>query len=92
MLKGVWATFSNNDSEIIYKLDVLNGEPAHQYYKDDTHYESFEWNGTVYHITQNLNKWVAVWTKENIECVLALDCQEDTLYKILRSIHVTEAN
>lgn len=92
MTKGVWVNFSNGEQEIVYKLDVYDGEPAHQYYKDDTHYESYEWEGTAYHITQNDGWWTVVWSKENIECVLALDCQEETLQRILRSIHVTEAD
>lgn len=92
MSTGIWVSFLNNDSEIIYKLDVYNGEPAHQYYKDDTHYEQYEQNGVVYYIAQNNGWWTAVWTKENIECHLTLACQEETLRRILRSIHVTEAD
>lgn len=92
MLNSVWATFGNNDNEIIYKLDVYNGEPAHEYYKDDTHYESHEREGTTYYITQNNNWWSVVWARENIECFLTLECTEDALWKILDSIHVTEAD
>lgn len=91
MTKGICASFFNEKDEIVYKLDVYNGEPAHQYYKDDTHYEKYEHDGTTYHITQNNDWWSVVWTKENIECHLTLACQEETLYRILRSIHVTEA-
>ena len=85
---GMYASFLSDNSEIVYKLDVYNGEPAHQYYKDDTHYEQYEQNGTVYYIAQNNGWWTAVWTKENIECHLTLACQEETLRRILRSIHV----
>jgi hypothetical protein len=88
MSKYIWATFSDDKSLIVYKLNIYQGEPAHQYYKDDTHYEKYEQNGIVYYITQNNGWWTAVWTKENIECVLSLDCQEETLRRILRSIHV----
>lgn len=91
MTKGIHVSFLNGNDEAIYKLNVYNGEPAHQYYKDDTHYEKYEHDGTIYHITQNNDWWSVVWTKENIECVLSLDCQEETLYRILRSIHETEA-
>ena len=91
MSKGVHTLFSNKNDEIVYKLDVYNGEPAHEYYKDDTHYESHEREGTTYHITRNNEWWFVIWTKENIECVLTLDCSEETLWKILESIHVTEA-
>lgn len=90
MLKSVWVTFLCDNSEMIYKLDVYNGEPAHQYYKDDTHYESQEWDGTTYNITRNNDRWGVIWSKENIECSITLECQEETLRRILRSIHVTE--
>ena len=92
MTKGVWVNFSNGEQEIVYKLDVYDGEPAHQYYKDDTHYESQEWDGTIYQVARNMNRWIVIWTKENTECFLTLECQEETLRQILRSIHVTEAD
>ena len=91
MTKGIHVSFINGNDEAIYKLNVYNGEPAHQYYKDDTYYEKYEHDGATYHVTRNNERWSVVWTKENIECVLSLDCQEDTLYRILRSIHETEA-
>ena len=91
MTKGIYVLFCDGNDEMVFKLDVYAGEPAHQYYKDDTHYEKYEHDGTTYHITLNNDWWNVVWTKENIECVLSLDCQEDTLYRILRSIHETEA-
>lgn len=91
MLKGIIACFTDDDNnEIVYKLELYTGEPARQYYKDGTHYESHEWDGTKYHITKNNGFWVVVWEKEKIECSITLDCQEDTLRRILRSIYVME--
>ena len=90
MLKGVWACFSLDDSQLIYKLDVYHGEPAHQHYRDDAHYEEYERNGVTHYITQNNGWWVVAWTKDNIECFLTLDCQEETLRRILESIYVME--
>ena len=92
MTKGICASFYNENDEIVYKLNVYNGEPAHQYYKDDTHYETHEWDGITYYINQNDGWWSVVWTRRNIECHLTLVCQEETLWKILESIHVTEAD
>lgn len=90
MTKTISARFSHEGSGIVYVLNLYNGKPAHQYYKDDTHYESHEWNGSTYHITKNNDRWGVVWTKEKIECSIILDCQEDTLQRILNSIYVTE--
>ena len=91
MLTGIWATFSDGYNEMIYKVDVYSGEPAHQYYKDDTHFESHEWLGMTYNVARNNDRWLVVWEKDNMECSLTLDCNEDTLWRILNSIYVTEA-
>lgn len=90
MSTGVWSGFTCDESSIVFKIEVYNGEPAHQYYKDEKHYESYEKNGTIFNITKNINRWTVVWTNGNIECLLTLDCQEDTLRRILKSIYVSE--
>ena len=90
MTKTISARFSHKDNGIVYRLNLYSGEPAHQYYKGDAHYESHEWNGYTYHITKNNDRWVVVWEKEKIECSFTVDCQEDTLRRILNSIYVTE--
>jgi len=89
-LTRIYARFTYNNSGITYKVDLLSSESAHQYYKDDTHYETYEQNGAKYNITRNNSRWVALWTKDNIECSITIDCQEDTLRRILDSIYVME--
>lgn len=90
MLRCIYASFSNDNGEIIYKVDVYEGEPAHQYYRDDTFFEAYEQNGTIFNISKNIDRWTVVWTKDNIEGHLTLDCQEETLRRILKSIYVME--
>lgn len=90
VLTGLYTRFANVQSEIIYKVTIYHGEPAHQYYKDDTHYETYEREGSIYNITQNDGRWVVVWTKDNIECFITVDCPEDTLQRMLSSIYVME--
>ena len=90
MTAGVSVSFSDNQHELVYQLSSYVGEPAHQFYKDDTHYESWELDGTNYHITRNNKLWVVIWERENVECFLALDCQEGDVRMILESIYVAE--
>lgn len=90
MLQCIYASFSNDSGEIIYKVDVYKGEPAHQYYRDDSFYESFERNGATYTISRNNTRWSVIWTKENIECSMFIDCQEDALRRVLKSIYEME--
>jgi len=92
MVSRVHSSFSNGNTEIIYKLDVYEGEPAHQFYRDETYYDSYERNGATYIITRNNGWWTVVCTKDNLECHLTLDCQEETLRRILKSIYVMEGD
>lgn len=89
-LKRIYARFIYNDKEITYKLDFFSSVPTHQYYKDDTHYETYEREGATYNLAQNGGWQIAVWAKDNIECSITIDCQEDTLRRILNSIYVME--
>lgn len=90
MLSRIWATFSDGESECVFKLDSYSEESTHQFYIDDVFSESYELEGTIYNITQNDGWWVVVWSKENIECFITLDCQEEALRRILDSIYVME--
>lgn len=88
--KGICARFSHDQGEVIFKLDVYAEKPAREFFRDDSHYESYEKNGTSYNITRNNDRWSAVWTKDNIECSISMDCQEETLRRILGSIYGME--
>lgn len=90
MVECLWARFSRGNSEMVYRLDLYKGEPAHQFYRDDTYYDSYERNGITFHISRNNDRWTVVWSKENIECSIFIDCQEETLRRILKSIYVME--
>lgn len=90
MSTGVYASFFCQDREIIYKLNVYEGEPAHQFYRDETYYDSYERNGATYRITRNNDYFIVVWSKENIECSIAIYCNEEILQKILGSIYTME--
>jgi hypothetical protein len=88
--RGINISFSNGDQDIIYQLNVLNGEPAHQYYKDETQYKTWELEGCTYYVASNNERWLVVWGIENIKCSITVDCQEETLRRILESIYVME--
>lgn len=87
---GTCATFRNVDAEIVLTVNRHFEEVAHSYHKGDDLQTEFERNGFVFYIAQNNEKWVAIWMKDNIECFITADCQEDALQDILRSIYVME--
>jgi hypothetical protein len=88
--KTLLATFSDGKNEIIYQIDIYSSNVTHDYFKNELAAQTIEMDGTVYTLLQNHDLWVAVWTKENIECSLYIDCQENILLRILESIYTME--
>lgn len=87
---ALWASFLDGDTEIVYTLNVYEKEIKRRYYRDDSFYDSYEHNGVTYTISKNNSLWTAVWRKENVECSIFIDCQEETLRRILKSVYVME--
>ena len=88
--KYVYSRFDTPSGEITFEISVSDEEVSHKYIKDENWVGEKEINGIKHNIIRNNDLWVVLWTKENIECSIYIDCQEDTLYKILKSIYVTE--
>lgn len=89
---GLFATLPNNGGEVVYKLDVYNTDVSHAYHGDGTEVIKFTQDEITFNILPNNDAWVVIWTIDNIECSIAIDCQEDDLYKILKSIYTMEDN
>ena len=87
---SIGAKLTDGVNVIIFTLDVYSGDPPHWYYRDDEYTETYEIEGTTYRVTQNKDYWVAVWINNNIECSIFIDCEEDTLRRILDSIYGME--
>lgn len=90
--KCITAVFFNGYNDMVIEITMYDSNIPHKYYKSDSNPEIKEMNGQKYWIFRNADRWTAVWNRENIECVIALDCQEDELQKILKSIYVMEVN
>lgn len=84
------STFSLMEKDTIFKIEIYDQEISHSYDKDETPVKTREFYGTQFTIMRNNDVWVAVWGTENIECSIFIDCQEDDLYRILKSIYVME--
>jgi hypothetical protein len=83
----VHARFLNNDKACVLKINVLNGETEKAYFKNDDAVEKLEKGDMIHNLVQNQDSWIASWTKDNIECALAIDCPEEVLYGIIDSIY-----
>lgn len=86
----IHARFSNDSSEILINIDVSQSDAVQTYYKDATPVDRFEKNGMAYNVIQNNEFWIAIGLKDHVECFLAVDCQEGTLYQVLESIYTME--
>ena len=89
---GISAALPHSDGFVMYKLNIYNTEVAHTYHGDGTEIVEYIQDETTFNIMRNNEAWVVFWTKDNIECSIAIDCQEDDLYKILKSIYTMEDN
>ena len=85
--KYICAWFSDGENECTLKINqFLQSEPSH-YFEDRERIDSFERNGTVFDIFRNKDSYTITWTKNNIECAFAIDCQEEILYDVINSIY-----
>ena len=82
--------FSDQSRYAVCELKKYNTEVFHHFSRDTENKRFFEKNGIIVEVTSNHENWVAVWTKDNTEYFLTMDCQEDAFQKILESIYVME--
>lgn len=87
---SIHARFFDGKNEAVLEINVHLEEKAHSFLKDDSQCTEFEQNGFIFYFASNNERYVAIWTKDNIECFLTIDCQGEILQDILRTIYVTE--
>ena len=89
--KYITATFSNGHTDSVYQLVIYSENTTRKYYKDGTEIWEEEFRGITHTIVRNKNFLVAVWTVDNVECAISIDCQEDEIKRIIKSIYTVEA-
>lgn len=88
--KCVSVEFSDGLKNLCFYVDIYAENISNKYYKDETQVNKLEIGGTVHNIMRNNDIWSVIWARDNLECSLAIDCQEDVLIRILRSIYTME--
>lgn len=87
----VHARFNKENRTIILMFDYYVFDAPYKAPKDAPDPIDYEYNGVNHYIFQSHEYLSAVWIREdNIVCTLSVDCSEDTLKKILRSIYTQE--
>lgn len=82
--------FSYKDHSIVFYMDIYNADVSHVYQKNSDKADVYENGGVHHYILNNCNMSVVVWTRNNIECLISIDCQDEDLYKIIDSIYGKE--
>lgn len=85
--KGVHAVFCNSTSEIVLVFDQMQKDLSQRYYKTETRVDVYEYNGVIHNFVQNNELWLVSWTKQNLKCSISINCQEDVLKQIIKSIY-----
>lgn len=85
-------SFHDGSTEMLFCLQIYSDNVSSTYFKDGEISQEIEWEGITHTILQNTDLLVAVWSIDNIECSIFIDCPEDTLIRILKSIYTMEEN
>ena len=88
----IYAHFSNGTNKATLDIAIRSAESPRQYIKDAENTKECEFGGIVHNVLHNEEWWTAAWARDRLECAIYIDCQEETLYKILKSIYTMEAN
>lgn len=86
----VTAIFRKGEMEAVFELNIYADNISRKFHKDEENVKAYENDDTIHYIFRNNEVWTVVWTRDNYECSIVIECQEDVLYKILDSIYVME--
>lgn len=75
---------------MIYRAYVLDENSENQYQKDGGDVSEFESYGVMHSVVSNKDMQTVAWINGRVECMLSVECAEDTLHKIIWSIYTTE--
>lgn len=87
---SVCASFEFDNREIIFLVSVSETDLVTEYQKDRTDVQLFENGGVKHMIVRNNERWSVVWVNGKAECMLTMDCQEESVYKMIQSIYTVE--
>lgn len=87
VLKSVRVIFDSDNGEIVLIFDKMAKDVSPSFTKTDKSVVEFESNGIIHNFILNTENYVISWTKQNIKCSISIDCQEDILEDIVKSIY-----
>lgn len=85
--KSVHAYFLNGEKEIVLAYNKMIEDRSPEYDKENNQVEEYEINGIIHSCMQNGSIWSVNWVRQNLKCSIYIDCQEDVVKQIIRSIY-----
>lgn len=85
----VRATMLCADKSAIFEMSIYSEPISREYHKNVPDAVPYESNGIFHHIFQNRDLWAVVWERDNVECFISVDYQED-VHRVINSIYTTE--
>lgn len=88
----VYASFGLGSNSIVLTYSIYDTNVPAKYQKDKTEVEIVEIGGNIHSLIRNNDLLVGIWIRDNVECSISIDCQEDEFHSILKSIYILEGN
>ena len=86
----VRAVFYDGNNEAAFEINIYSNNVPREFHKDEQHTEEYEYNGIIHYVFENTGSWTIVWTRDNLECFITIDCPEENIYHIIDSIYTME--
>lgn len=88
---NISSLFTDGYHNLVIMISIYDTAEPQGIYKDLPDPQKLEFFGTAHYYVHNFERYTAVWERDNIAGTIVLDCQENILHRILKSIYVMEA-
>lgn len=86
-MKSVHAILDDGSGEIVLIFDKMEEDVSPTFTKTESKIVEFERSGTIHNFIRNNDFWTITWVNQNVKCSVYIDCQEDILKDIVKSIY-----
>ena len=90
--KSIQSVLKKDENAIVFRLLILHDNINVNVYKDEVGTTIYEYNGVTHYVLNNVERQIATWNADGVVCSVSVDCQEDILIDIIKSIYTSEGN
>lgn len=84
---GIFGRFVCGEDEAVLIFNKMKFDVSSQYDKSNIEIKELEASGIIHYYVRNNQIWLASWTRHNLKCSIYVDCQEEDLISIIKSIY-----